>query len=605
MAWFSPSSRSSAAPDAVEVRCHLDRILQSPEFLSATRLQQFLAYVVEQKLNGAPAVKETEVAMQVFHRHSSFDPSGDSVVRVAASNLRSRLRDYYLSTGARDTLRIELPKGNYLPVFQTTRKNPVWPRVALLAAAVVLCAAAVWWTSTARRPNAPSSLAILPFLNLSNNPANEALADGFVEEITTSLAQVPGLKVVARSSAFQFKGKSPEIRAAGRQLGVDTILEGSLRAVGPRLRISAQLIDAGDGFHIWSHTWDADPGNLIGIQDELTRLVAAQLSHPLTAAAHPPRNPEAYDLYLRGQFVKDRITAAELDRSAALLRQSIGKDAEFAPAHAALGEVLASQAYYGLTPDWTRIAAARAEADRALALDPNLAHAHALLAWIRFFADWDWTAAERGLRHAISLNPNLARAHDWYAQFLTATGRADDSITEARRALTLDPLNYRTSTNLAVALYCAHRYAEAIAQTRAALELNPHFHLAHTVAGASRQEQRAYRQAAADLEAALAENPGDADTVAHLAAVRLATGDHVAARQLLDRLEHWPDPAPWYERAAAYTAFGEEDRAIDALGRARTARSSDIPYLAVDPAFDRLRSHPRFRALLASLGLPR
>lgn len=615
MAWIRLISRSVArAPDQIDgdaIRLHLGRILKSPEFLSATRLQQFLAFVVEQRIAGAASVKETEVAMQVFHRNSSFDPSGDSVVRVAASNLRSRLRDYYLNTGAQDAVRIDLPKGSYLPLIHSgsarRSSKPGVVSIAAIALVAILLVSAGLWAYFSSRDVRLSSIAVLPFLNLSNDPGNEYLADGFVEEVTSSLAQVPGLRVVARSSAFQFKGKSPEIRAAGRQLGVDAILEGSLRAAGKRLRISAQLINVSDGFHIWSHTWDADEGNLIGIQDELTRLVANELQLSAAARGRPPRDPRAYDLYLKGQFVKDRITPAELARSADLLRLSIDKDPDYAPAHAALGEVLASQAYYSLTPDWTRIAAAKAEAHKALTLDSRLAHAHAVLAWIQFFADWDWANSERGLRHAISLNPNLARAHDWYAQFLTATGRGDDSIVEARRALALDPLNYRTSANLSVALYCARRYSEAIGQTRESLELNPHFHLAHTVAGASLQEQRSYRGAATELEAALRENPEDADTVAHLAAVRLATGDRPAALRLLDRLEHWPPPAPapWYELGYVYSVLGDRDRAFDALEQALAARSSDMPFLHADPAFEILRNEPRFRALEARMGLLR
>ncbi|MGJ5814400.1 TPR end-of-group domain-containing protein [Paludibaculum fermentans] len=613
MAWLQPISRPASAdtsqPSPEIVRLHLQRILASPEFLSAARLQQFLVFVVEQKLNGATSVKETEVAMQVFRRPSTFDPSGDSVVRVAASNLRSRLRDYYLGTGANDPLRIEIAKGNYLPAFRTqpegraTRR--LWKPIALAACVLLVVLAAVWWRYSSSTGRHTASIAVLPFLNLSNNPETGYLADGFVEELTTTLAQVEGLKVVARSSAFQFKGRSPEIRSAGRQLGVETILEGSLRTVGRHIRVSAQLISVADGFHLWSRTWEADAGNLIGVQDDLARQVAAQLGLPGRTRAVLPQNPEAYNDYLKGQYVKDRITPAELDRSAALLRDSIRKEPGYAPAHAALGEVYASQAYYQLTPDWSLIAKARQEAQQALTLDNRLAHAHAVLAWIQFFADWDWAGSELSFRRAIALNPNLARAHDWYAQYLTSATRFDEALLEARRALKLDPLNYRVSTNLSVAMYCARRYDQAIWQARQAMELNPHFHLAHTVAGASLQEKREYRQAAMELEAALRDNPADADTVAHLAAVRLATGDKPAALKLLDTLLHWPPPTPWYELAYVHTALGDRTKAFEALHRAWSSRSSDMPFLKADPAFEPLRNDPRFRQVEQKMGLLR
>jgi len=612
--WFARSNPSPAdAADEAAVRLHLQKILGSPEFLSATRLQQFLTYVVELKLSGANSVKETEVAMEVFHRHSSFDPSGDSVVRVAASNLRHRLHDYYLHGGAHDALRIELRKGNYLPVFQVVetrapvpRRRRAWAVLCAISAAVV-CAGATWLAVTWRGAPAPSSIAVLPFLNLSNTPDHDYLADGFVEELTTALAQVEGLKVVARSSAFQFKGKSPEIREAGRKLGVETVLEGSLRRTGENVRVNAQLIQVSDGFHMWSRSWEGAIADLPVIQADLTRNVAAVLRRPATQRSKLPGNAEAYDLYLKGNFFQERITPSDLLRSIGYLRQSVEKDPAFAPAHAALGRAYGSLSYHRLTPDWTVIAQAKQEARRSIELDPKLAEGHALLAWLRFFSEWNWAESEAGLRQALLLNPNSVPAHDWYAQRLMAEGRFDEALLEARKAQTLDPLNYRMSANVGIVLYCARRYDEAIRQARQALDLNPHFFLARTVLGVSLQGKKQYREAEVELRASLADNPSDADTQSHLAAVLLATGRREAALALIRSLEKPPSgvPVPWYELAYAHLVMGDTAGAFDDLDHAFAERNTDMTVLKVDPAFEALWRDPRFTALLGRMGLPR
>jgi TolB-like protein/Flp pilus assembly protein TadD len=611
----TPSSAGDGAADPGAVRLHLEKILTSPEFASATRLQQFLAFVVEERLQGADTIKETDLAIRVFNRRTSFDPSGDSVVRVAAGNLRHRLRDYYLNTGRDDPLLIELPKGTYVPVFRTrsasmpgparARIRPVWWIVASAFELVLIGAVLYWLLAPPRRTW--SSIAVLPFLNLSNNPDSEYMTDGLVEEVTTALAQVEGLQVVARSSAFQFRGKGLDIRAAGRQLGVETVLEGSVRTVGNKVRISAQLIKVADGFHIWSRTWEGDPNDIFAIQDDLTRSVAAALKRRQPQRAAAPRDLEAYDLYLKGQYFKDRITSADLARSVHYLQQSIRKDPTYAPAHSVLADAYASTAYHEVVPDPEAIARAKSEAQRALALDPSLAEAHALLAWIRFFYDWDWPESERGLRRALALNPNSARAHDWYAQWLTSAGRFDEALSEARKALTLDPLNCRVVTNVAVVFYCARRYDEAYRQTRQALEINPHYYQAHTIGGASLQEKRMYAEAEAEMQAAMNEYRGDPDTVAHLAVVQMALGHRADAVETIAAFEHPPvgQPVAHYELAYLYLAMGQKDRALDALAKAYGERSSDMLVLNVDPVFAGLHTDPRFVALRSKMGWTR
>jgi adenylate cyclase len=609
----APAPGNAAGIDPASVNTHVERVLASPEFSSANRLQQFLAFVVRERLRGVETIKETELALRVFNRRSSFDPSGDSVVRVAASNLRSRLRDYYLGTGAQDSVIIEIPKGSYVPAFRARERQAAalpspprrrWWIPAAFATAAIAIAAAVYWLIPARYPQSWTSIAVLPFLNLSSEAESEYLADGFVEEVTTSLAQVDGLRVAARSSAFQFRGKSPDIRTAGRQLGVQTVLEGSVWALGNKLRITAQLINAADGFHIWSHRWDSEPSGLFAIQEDLSRRVAHALRRPTPVQTSTARDPAAYELYLKGRFFRDRTALNDLAKSAEFLERSIERDSKYAPAHAALADTYASISYHETAANPQLIAKARKAAAEALRLDEALAEAHAVLAWIRFIYDWDWGASERGLRQALAFNPNSALAHDWYGQRLMSAGDFPASIAQTKEAIALDPLNYRLQTHLAVIFYCSHRYDDAIEQARKALELNPQHEAARALVGISLQEKGMYREAQVELTAATAFNPADADTVAHLAAVELKLGLREQSRKRAAELKHLAGGQPEADYQLAYLAMleGRIDEVFPLLEKCREQRGSDMIVLGVDPVFDPLHQDPRFIALQRKMG---
>jgi len=607
---WSPARTPSPEPASPEaVRLHLQKILVSPEMATATRLQQFLTFVVEQKLGGAEIIKETELAIGVFNRRSSFDPGGDSVVRVAAGNLRHRLRDYYQRSGSQDALIIDIPKGSYVPVF-LTRQASAGPRRRWLVAAAIagaLCLAAgggYWWAFSASQPPQMTSIAVLPFLNLSGTAENGDLSDALAEEVATALAQADGLKVVSRSSAFQFRDKGFDVREAGRKLGVETVLEGSVRTTGKRVRVNAQLVKVSDGFHIWSRVWDEDTSNLYALQGELSQSVASVLRYRLRGHAGAPKSPDAYLLYLKGQSCQSRATAQDLTMSAVLLRAAIAADSTWAPAHAALADSYASLAYYQASPDPEMIARAKQSAETALRLDGNLAEAHAVLAWVKFFYDWDWAGSEKGLKRALEFNPNSARALDWLAQRLMSESRFEEALESAGRALALDPLSYRASANVAVVLYCSERFEEAVVQARLALRMNPNSALAHTIAGVSLQELHRYAEAESELRATLQVLPNDPDTQAHLGAVLLAQGRRDEALRILAKLEAPPTGAPFsaYAVACLRLALGQKEQALAALGSSASQRSSDITVLNVDPALAGLRGDRRFQAMVRRLG---
>ncbi len=609
----------NSGPPFEAVRDQLQRLLASPAFADAPRLRSLLAFLVEQTICGhAEEIKESVIAVEVFGRAPDFDPRADSVVRVQVRNLRAKLRAYYDQDGRDDLVRFDLPSGSYVPVFEASLPTAVaetvvrparftWRRVGW-AAAVLAVAVAIGVVMISRKgfswPATRRSVAVLPFLNLTGDAGKDYFVDGFVDELTTSLAQAKGLQVVARSSAFQFRGKSPDVRVAGRQLGVGAILEGSVSSAGGTVRVSAQLINVEDGFHVWSHTYAGSAEDVFTIRDQIARAVSGALdvSSPArtTAAAYRP-DLEAYDLYLKGQYFKERVTLDDLGRSIQFFEQSVHRDPGFATAYAALADVYATVAYHQVVPEKESVAKAKAAAARALELDPALAEAHAVLAWIQCFYDWDWVRGEPGLRRALELNPNSARTHDWYSEALLLAGRFDQAIAESKRALALDPLSYRVSGNIAVILYCAHRYDQAIRQARQTLEINPHYYQANTMLGTSLAEKRMYPEAAAALRAALADYPRDPDTMAHLAAVEAAIGKRDEALRLTEELEH-SEPKPYYHLAFLYAASGDKKRAFDALNKAYAHRDGDMLSLNVDPAFDGLHGDPRFEVLWKKIG---
>jgi adenylate cyclase len=592
------------------VRSELARLLSSKRFLAAERHRRFLHFVVEETLEGRGAgIKESVLALEVFDRLSSFDPRTDSVVRSEARNLRARLSEYYQGEGSKDPLIIELPRGSYVPLFRAVRSEPVhasrFPGPVTLAIALVVALCVLgWWSLGVRTAQSTKSIAVLPFLNLSSEPEAEYLTDGFVEELTTALAQVNGLQVAARSSAFQFRKESPDIRTVGRRLGVNMVLEGSVRRAGQTVRISAQLIKVSDGFHVWSHMYEGSPKDLPAIQNDLVAQIARALrvsGVENTREARTPGNLDAYALYLKGLYFRDRLTPEDLRNSIGYLQHSIQMDPDYAPAHAALADAYATVAYWEVVPEHAAVAKARAAAMKALELDGKLAEAHAVLAWIQFFYDWDWAVSEQGLRRALQLNPNSSRAHDLYGTLLMTTGRFDQAIAEKRLALALDPLNYRLSASASVVLYCSRRYGDALAQARQALELNPHYFQAHEMLGASLARQGKYAEAEASIRLALAEYPNEPDTMAYLATVEAATGRRDEMLKLVAEMERGK-PASYYHLAQLYGLIGDKDRAFLALDKAYAQRTADMPFLDVDPNFDNLRQNPRFEAMRKKMG---
>jgi TolB-like protein len=439
----------------------LDAVVKSAAFGKSERPARFLRHLVETALSGEPQLlKETVLGTDVFDRPATWDPRLDPVVRQEAARLRKRLTKYYESAGAQAEIRIELPTGGYVPSFRRTTvetqpaktsqvdpvsvpKRRVWP----YAATAALCVTASVLTSLAfLRHESPTSIAVLPFSNLTADPANQYFSDGLTDEITDSLARLKTLRVIARSSAVQFKGKPVDLREVGRLLNVANVLEGSIERSGDRIKVIAHLERVADGSLRWSNTYERQVSDLFAVQSELAAGIAESLkaAASVPAAKHTP-TPEAHDLVMKARYDLQQMTPDALTHAEEELSRAVDLDPEYAAAYLGLGVVQFNRAAAKGSLSQTEGERKRAEQwfHKALELDPDLPSAHAMLAALAMQCDWDWGRAERELRMAVSGSPS-ATAEGYYAFLLVFRGRFGEAESHIRRMVDLDPFSTAT-----------------------------------------------------------------------------------------------------------------------------------------------------------------
>jgi eukaryotic-like serine/threonine-protein kinase len=453
------------------------------------------------------------------------------------------------------------------------------------------------------------SVAVLPLANVGNDPAEQYFSDGMTDEITTTLGKIPGLRVAARSSAFAFKGEAANAQKVGDKLGVATILEGSVRRAGQRLRVSAQLINTADGLALWSETYERELKDVFEVQDDIALAISRALSLRLgdadTSRLAAPRTEslEAHDLYLKGRFYYAKYTEADLRRGLKLYQQALALDSAYAPAWSGAADAWSALADDFLAPT-NAYPQAKVAARRAVALDSLLAEARASLGLVLHQYDWDFEGAEREYKQALALNPNSALAYQYYGYVLLSTpGRLDSALAVVRRAQSLDPLSSYTLHDVAWVLQLMGHYDEAIEQCRKALELEPHAWLALDVMGRALLLEGRPQEALRVLERA--EDPPP-HLRAAIARALIALGRSVEARRLLRDLEreahrHYVRPEAIAE---VYVALGEPDAAFRWLDEAYRARSTGVLQLKMEQAWGPIRSDPRFAALVKKAGLP-
>jgi TolB-like protein/DNA-binding winged helix-turn-helix (wHTH) protein/Tfp pilus assembly protein PilF len=458
-------------------------------------------------------------------------------------------------------------------------------------------------------------LAVLPFQNLTGDPAQEYFSEGVTEELITQAGNLDPHKlgVIARTSIMRYKNSQIPLNRVGRDLGVQYVLEGSVRRDSVRLRITAQLIRTRDETQLWAREYDREPGDLLAVQSEIANEIADQIQLTLggvrstkKAAAAPPSSPrsyESYDLYLKGQYFLNQRTLPDLRKAVASFQQATEKDPTNARAYAGLAMGYTLLGPYSGLPQAGFMAQGRAAALRALQLDEHLPEAHAALALIVENHDWDWQTAEKEFRRAIQLNPNYATAHQWYAEDLMWRGRFEEALAESERARQLDPLSLIIASDNGAILYYSRHYDQAIDKWRSVLEMDPNFPRAHLIVAAYIEKQM-YSDALRDVETQRAVF-GDAWYWAWLANVYGRSGQKLAAERALNQLVRMGrrervDPMIY---ALAYAGTEQKDQTLSWLAKACTGHSNEIVSLKVSPLYDSLRGDPRFRDLLHRIGL--
>lgn len=603
--------------DAIESQ--LARILASPVFSRAERMSRFLRLIVEKNLAGEGAdLKEYNIGIDVFDKDESFDPRIDPAVRSEARRLRSKLSEYYRSAGARDAILIELPKGTYNPVFterQTgadQRRGPVvlnrrWGAAAGIAIAIALLGLGAWRVFGHRAGRGGfRSVAVLPFENFSSDRDNEYFSDGLTEEILNALTNVPGLKVAARTSAFKFKGRHEDVRAIGRILNVETVLEGSVRRDGNHVRITPQLISTADGYHLWSAEYDREARDIFGVQREIASAIARNFGAKLAAApAHSP-DPEAYNLYLQARYHFNKFDGGDMRRSIELTKQAIARDGGYAPAYANLSDaygLLGALGYDSGAADETR-AKAKAAALKAIELDPNLAEAWATLA-AHLAEEFDWSGAEGAFRKGLEVGPGCFEAHAWYAElYLTPKGRLEEAIRESETAAGIDPISPYALERVAHRRLLHGDYDEALLWARKAVDLEPRFWLAYPDLVTAHLAKHDIAGARALIERARALFPSSPLVVLQTIKADAAEAKTAEALKALGDVGPSLKSGSYCEVAAIHQALGRAEEATSWLERAVEVRSGCFEDIPADPRFDELHPTPRFQALLQRMRLP-
>jgi TolB-like protein/tetratricopeptide (TPR) repeat protein len=458
------------------------------------------------------------------------------------------------------------------------------------------------------------SVAALPFLTLGDDADAEVFAEGMTEDIIAQLAKVGGLTVIARGSVMGFKEREQSLREIGERLRVSTLLDGSIRRAGDRVRIVVQLVEAGSERPLWSETYDRRLDDIFAVQSDVALRVASALSAELSPEVQqriekrPTDNMGAYRLYIEGRHCLLRTTGEGIGKGLELFGQAIRLDPGYALAHAGM-----ALAYvwigFGYAPGLldSREANARAEdaARSALRLDPDLGYARSMLGLVRMVAHYDWEVAEREMRQALELGPGVPESLGALGLLLSAQGRHEEAIDVTRRALELDPLASVLSSDLATKYLRAGRFEDAIEQARRLLALEPEFPMAHSTLGWAYLKTDRTEEGIRELARAVEAAPGNTMLLAQLGQAKAEAGRAEDARAILDQLsamaaEQYVSP---YHLAYVYTGLGEHDRAVECLDRAYSESASGLYGVNGSFLFEPLHDHPGFRSLLRRMHL--
>lgn len=561
------------------VRAHLEEILASEGFRLSRQASAVLRYLVGSALEKR-VPKEYSIATEALGRAAGFDPRADPAVRVAVRRLRQKLLEYYSGAGRDAALAFELPKGGYALAWRER------------------------W-----QPAAPTAIAVLPFTNLTGDPAKEFFVDGLTEELTSELARAADLRVVARTSAFAFKGTAADVREIGRRLDVSTLVEGSVRWSDGVVRATVQLIDANSGYHRWAHSYEAAERDIVGCQQELAIQIREALLLRITPGeaglSEPgPPVPEAYPLMLRARYHWHARTADDVGKAMRLLDELTARYPDYAAPWAARAEC-----YCALGLDAPARATAYGElalacSERALVLAPKLAEAHAARGWALGQYRFDHAAGERHLKRAMEIKPGYMMAHYVWSMAACTQRRFDEALRYAESAAVLDPLSMVAHRGVAYVWFARGHLDRARERVLQALDLAPGAAFATQLHGLIEAEAGQTDLGLQLLQRAVAQAGGTWPLVeGFMAYYQARAGQAAEAASTERRLAALDSPS---HIALALAALGRHDvaRAVDLLDQAAGEGDAYVVHLADHPPFPQLRAEPRARALYRRLNLP-
>ena len=510
------------------------------------------------------------------------------------------------------------------PGIETARAHPhrrarTWLFAGLVSLTLVclLSLLAIWgWRRTSNAPTVSQRktvLAVLPFDNLSRDPDQEFFSDGLTQDILAQVGKLnpDRLTVIARSSVARYKGTTLSAKEIGKELNADYLVQGTVRRVADRVRVTVELIHAQDQTDVWTESYDRELKDVLAVQDSAVRSIAGEIHIALTEEQEKrlatPRqlSPAAYEAYLKGRYYWNKRTGESMQKAEQYFQQAIDNDPTYAAAYSGLADCNSGLTWHGFKAPAEALPKAYAAARKALEINPESAEAHASLG-LAMSHRWDWTGAEAEFRRALQLDPQYANAHHWYGDYLSIRGRHDEALAEAKRALQLDPLNLMISTWVGFRYYLARDYSRAIQQNRSSVELDPNFAAAHLLLGEDYLGAGLHNEAVNEMKKA-ASLAGDSPLYTAQVAVALAVagrnGDALRIAQELEMAARKRYVSP-YGLAQIYAALNRKDETLKWLQAAYDDHAVWMGYLAVDPIFDRYRSDERFKDLLRRLGLP-
>jgi TolB-like protein/Tfp pilus assembly protein PilF len=567
-----------------EIQAHVARIGASPAFANSARLRGLLQHTVAESLAGRnESLKESVLGVTVFGRKPGYDSDANSIVRVEFARLRKKLEQYYQEDGANETLRVVFSRGSYAPRFARVDH----PSDAVFAGSVV----------------------VLPFTYLGTNADDECFADGLTDELITALTRVAGLKVVARTSSFKFKGHAEDIRSIGSTLRVDAVLEGSVRRQNDVLRIHAQLVKVADGCHVWAGKYERRLTAVFQLQEEIAAAIVSALNmevphHPV--ASSRIIDPEAHSLYLRGRYWWHRWNPEALRKAAGFFQQAIERDPCCAGAFSGMADCLFLQGFYGYGHPREVMPRAQAYARKAIELDPLIGEAYCSLGMIE--NAWEWNTEQCGIqfRRCLELNPNYAMAVAKYAtSYLHPVGRLEEGEKWLRRALILDPLSPLVHADLACNLVYRGLFDDFEREAARVLEADPAVVRLHWFLAKSRAARGDKAGAVEAAERGLAYLPEDPMTLGMGAAAHAVCGNDTRAAELLGKLQFLAQIryVPFVAQSFAYDKPGSAETYFNLLDRAMEEREPMLRTLRMASCVMVHASDPKYRLVLEKIGL--